>query len=205
MKVGTDGVLLGAWIDVKGAGRILDIGTGTGLIALMAAQRAPLANVTAIEPHTAAFEEAKKNVAASPYRDRIDVVKMDANHYRPTKTFNLIVCNPPWLPARPTSAIERAVYDEDSRMLKGFLAGLLAHLEPKGEGWLILSNMAEHLGLRSRDALLALFEANRLRVVSRVDAKPVHPKASDTNDALHHARSQEVTSLWRLAEKTPNR
>jgi hypothetical protein len=98
------------------------------------------------------------------------------------------------------------VYDDGARMLKGFLAGLLAHLEPKGEGWLILSNLAEHLGLRSREELLALFESNGLRVVSRVDAKPVHPKATDATDVLHQARSKEVTYLWRLtAMATPER
>ena len=66
----------------------------------------------------------------------------------------LVVCNPPWLPARPGSPLERAVYDEDSRMLRGFLDGLAAHLAPGGEGWLILSDLAEHLGLRRRDELL---------------------------------------------------
>lgn len=84
-------------------------------------------------------------------------------------------------------------------MLAGFLKGLTAHLTPKGEGWLILSNLAEHLGLRTREELLAAFEANGLRVVSRIDAKPLHPKASDASDPLADARSREVTSLWRLA------
>lgn len=74
-----------------------------------------------------------------------------------------------------------------------------SHLLPKGEGWLILSNLAEHLGMRSREELLALFESNGLRVISRIDAKPAHPKAGDADDALHQARAKEVTSLWRLA------
>jgi hypothetical protein len=80
---------------------------------------------------------------------------------------------------------------------------LSAHLAPKGEGWLILSNLAEHLGLRSRAELLEAFERNGLRVVSRIDAKPLHPKASDASDPLSDARSREVTSLWRLAAATP--
>ena len=84
-------------------------------------------------------------------------------------------------------------------MLTGFLKGLSAHLAPKGEGWLILSDLAERLGLRSREELLAMFESNGLKVVSRIDAKPQHAKAADTTDALHDARSREVTSLWRLA------
>jgi prophage antirepressor-like protein len=84
-------------------------------------------------------------------------------------------------------------------MLRRFLAALPAHLEPGGEGWLILSDLAEHLGLRSRAELLAMFEAAGLNVVNRSDARPTHPKASDETDALHAARAAEVTSLWRLA------
>jgi methylase of polypeptide subunit release factors len=121
----------------------------------------------------------------------------------PPALASLIVCNPPWLPARPSSPLERAVYDEGGHMLKGFLAGLADHLAPGGEGWLILSNLAELLGMRTRDALLSAFAQHGLRVVSRIDAKPQHPKASDASDALHQARAQEVTSLWRLAVQTP--
>jgi hypothetical protein len=91
------------------------------------------------------------------------------------------------------------VYDEDSRMLRGFLAGLRAHLAPGGEGWLILSDLAEHLGLRSRDQLQGWIDAAGLQVVGRSDARPRHPKATDPDDPLHAARSREVTSLWRLA------
>ncbi|HMB14825.1 MAG TPA: hypothetical protein VKN62_00815, partial [Pelovirga sp.] len=102
---------------------------------------------------------------------------------------------------RPCSSLEGAVYDPDSRMLRGFLQGLGAHLEPCGEGWLILSDLAEHLGLRSRAELLAAFEEGGLKVVDRIDARPVHRKAIDRNDPLHMARSAEVTSLWRLHMK----
>ena len=81
----------------------------------------------------------------------------------------------------------------------GFLGGLPAHLAPGGEGWLILSDLAEHLGLRSRAELLAAFDAAGLKVVDRIDVRPMHPKASDETDPLHAARAAEVTSLWRLA------
>jgi methylase of polypeptide subunit release factors len=110
----------------------------------------------------------------------------------------LVVCNPPWVPAKPSSAIEHAVYDPDSRMLRGFLAGLAVHLEAGGEGWLILSDLAEHLGLRTRAELLGWIEAAGLRVAGREDIRPRHPKASDADDPLHAARAAEVTSLWRL-------
>ena len=86
-------------------------------------------------------------------------------------------------------------------MLRGFLAGLAAHLEPEGEGWLILSDIAEHLGLRTRDELLALIDAAGLNVKSRSEARPTHPKSQDTSDPLHAARAAEVTALWRLVAR----
>ena len=84
-------------------------------------------------------------------------------------------------------------------MLRGFLNGLAAHLAPGGEGWLILSDLAEHLGLRSRDELLSLIDRAGLRVLGRSDVRPTHPRAADASDPLHAARAAEVTSLWRLA------
>ena len=84
-------------------------------------------------------------------------------------------------------------------MLRGFLSALPSHLTPGGEGWLILSDLAEHLGLRPRSELLAAFDAAGLKVVDRSDIRPKHPRASDKTDALHAARAAEVTSLWRLA------
>ena len=90
------------------------------------------------------------------------------------------------------------MYDPESRMLRGFLSGLAMHLEPGGEGWLILSDFAEHLGLRTREALIAMIDAAGLDVRGRDDIRPQHPKASDAGDPLYRARSAEVTSLWRL-------
>jgi hypothetical protein len=84
-------------------------------------------------------------------------------------------------------------------MLKGFLSQLKEYLLPGGEGWLILSDLAEHLQLRSRDELLSWIAAAGLTVIEKRDVKPTHPKASDASDPLHHARKAEVTSLWRLA------
>ena len=82
-------------------------------------------------------------------------------------------------------------------MLRGFLDGLAAHLTPGGEGWLILSDLAEHLGLRSRDDLLDMIARAGLRAVDRIDTRP--RARADASDPLHAARSREVTSLWRLA------
>jgi methylase of polypeptide subunit release factors len=129
---------------------------------------------------------------------QVDVVQADLF---PEGRAALVVCNPPWVPARPSSPMENGIYDPDSRMLRGFLAKLPDHLASGGEGWLILSDLAEHLGLRSRAQLLAEFDSAGLRVVDRHDVPPRHPKAADEADPLHAARAAEITSLWRLAAR----
>jgi methylase of polypeptide subunit release factors len=172
-----------------------DIGTGTGVLAAVLAQRG-VARIVATDNDERALDCARENTARLGYADRIEIVKTDLF---PPGRAPLVVCNPPWLPARPSSPIERAVYDPGSQMLRGFLGGLAAHLEPGGEGWLILSDFAEHLGLRTRDALMAMFDEAGLEVVGRDDIRPQHPKASDASDPLYRARVAEVTSLWRLA------
>lgn len=96
MKVGTDGVLLGAWTDVDAAFSCLDIGTGTGLLALMVAQRNQQANIVALELDDMAAKQAKENVNASPWSNRIEVVQTDVRDYLPDRPFDLIVCNPPY-------------------------------------------------------------------------------------------------------------
>lgn len=95
MKVGTDGVLLGAWADVTGVQQILDIGTGTGLIALMLAQRCR-AQVTAVDLDEGAVEQARLNAAASPWADRIRVEQADICRFAPPERFDLVVSNPPY-------------------------------------------------------------------------------------------------------------
>jgi methylase of polypeptide subunit release factors len=172
-----------------------DIGTGTGVLAAVLARRG-VGQVIATEQDPRALACARDNVHRLGLDDRVDVVP--ANLF-PEGRAPLVVCNPPWLPAQPSSPLEHAIYDPESRMLRGFLAGLAAHLEPQGEGWLVLSDLAEHLGLRSRGELLAAFEQAGLRVVGRIDVRPRHPRASDPADPLHAARAAELTSLWRLA------
>lgn len=176
-----------------------DIGTGTGVLAAVLVQRG-VSHVVATDSEPRALVCAADNIARLGLQDKIS---LQAVNLFPEGVASLIVCNPPWLPARPGSALERAVYDDNGQMLQGFLAGLGQHLAAGGEGWLILSNLAELLGLRTRDALLATFEQCGLRVVSRIDAKANHPKTQDNTDALHQARAKEVTSLWRLAVIKP--
>ncbi len=177
-----------------------DIGTGTGVLAAMLARRG-VERIVATDQDARAIACAGDNIARLGLQDRVDIVHADLF---PAGRASLVVCNPPWLPARPSSPLEAAVYDPDSRMLRGFLDGLAAHLEPDGEGWLVLSDLAEHLGLRSRDELLGWIEAAGLKVVARSDIRPRHPKAGDETDPLHAARAAELTSLWRLAAATPS-
>ena len=171
-----------------------DIGTGTGVLAAVLARRG-LARVLATDQDPRALACARENLARLCQAGAVQVLQADLF---PPGQAAVIVCNPPWLPARPGSPLERAVYDEDGLMLMGFLASLRVHLAPGGEGWLILSDLAEHLGLRTRAELLAAIESAGLSVLGRIDTRPQHPKAFDTSDALHAARAAEVTSLWRL-------
>ncbi len=171
-----------------------DIGTGTGVLAAVLARRG-MHEIVATENDPRALACARDNLARLGLLDRVTTLQVDL--YPPGRAA-LVVCNPPWLPARPGSAIERALYDDGGRMLAGFVAGLRDHLLPGGEGWLLLSDLAEHLGLRTREQLLALFAAHGLGVAARIDTRPRHPKALDANDPLHAARSAEITSLWRL-------
>ena len=172
-----------------------DIGTGTGVLATVLARRG-VPQVIATDHAARALACAQDNVQRLGVAAQVQLCNVDLF---PPGHADLIVCNPPWLPVRATTSLEQAVYDPDSRMLRGFLAGLAAHLRPGGEGWLILSDLAEHLGLRSRADLLAWTEAAGLRVVGRLDIRPHHRKAQNASDPLHSARAAEVTSLWRLA------
>lgn len=171
-----------------------DIGTGTGVLAAVLAQRG-VAGIVATDQDPRALACAAENLARLGLTQRVEL--MAADLFPPGRA-PLIVCNPPWLPARANSSLERAVYDPDSRMLLGFIKGLAPHLAPAGEGWLILSDLAERLGLRTRAELLAAIEAGGLKVTGRMDARPGHPRAGDSSDPLHAARAAEVTSLWRL-------
>ncbi|AKM28925.1 methylase [Pandoraea faecigallinarum] len=171
-----------------------DVGTGTGVIAALLARRG-VQQVVGTDRDPRALACARENIARLGVEHTVEIV--DADLF-PEGKAPLVVCNPPWLPAKANAPIEHAIYDPDSRMLKGFLSGLPAHLSPGGEGWLVMSDLAERLGLRTREALLSWIHAAGLVVLARHDVRPHHPKAADASDPLHAARRAEVTSLWRL-------
>lgn len=179
---------------LKAQSLAFDVGVGTGVLSAVLARRG-VAQVVGSDSSERAVACARDNLQRLGLQNQIQLVQ---THLFPPGQAALVVCNPPWLPARPVGLLDQAVYDEGSQMLKGFLAGLREHLCEGGEGWLILSDLAEHLGLRSREALMGWIADAGLVVLGRLDAKPVHAKAQDSTDPLHAARAAEVTSLWRL-------
>lgn len=175
-------------------GLAFDIGTGTGVLTAVLARRG-VRRVVATDQDERALVCARDNIERLGLNNSVELIKADLF---PPGRAPLIVCNPPWVPGKPSSALEYAVYDPDNRMLRGFLAGLAAHLEAEGEGWLILSDLAEHLKLRSRETLQEWIGNAGLKVLDRHDTRPTHARATDPDDPLHAARAAEITSLWRL-------
>ncbi|WP_409185698.1 methyltransferase [Amycolatopsis sp. VS8301801F10] len=178
----------------KGSPVAFDLGTGTGVLAALLARRGA-AEVVATDLNPRAVRCAQDNLRRLGLSGRVQVLEADL---WPSGRADLVVCNPPWLPGNPVSALELGIYDASSAMLNRFLAGLRDHLTPHGEGWLILSDLAEHLGLRTRAELLARISAAGLEVAGRRETTPRHRRATDSADPLHAQRSRERTTLWRL-------
>ena len=110
MKIGTDGVLLGAWANIAQASSILDIGTGTGVLALMAAQRHLTASIHALEINPAAQEQAQNNFAQSPWKERLQLLPYSLQDYlslTPSIRYESLICNPPYYPSEQNSFIQK--------------------------------------------------------------------------------------------------
>lgn len=147
MKVGTDGAVLGAWARVEGARRILDIGTGTGLLALMAAQRNPAARVDAVEIDEAAAAQAAENVALSPWSDCIRVHWMDARRLRAAEPYDLVLCNPPYYAGEmSTLGAASSVAKHGAELgLEELIAVVARLLAPDGRFAVIVPSNREHV------------------------------------------------------------
>jgi len=173
MKVGTDSVLLGAWVHGGDARNILDLGTGTGILALMMAQRFAKSKITALEVNKEAYDEAQINVDASPWSDRIDLKNGDIANYNPSDKFDLILANPPYFQmdlrsaekgkamARHASKFDVKDFASSSRWLRN--TGVLAGIYPK-EIYEKLKAEMESLG----------FFANRILKVHPTPQKDYH-------------------------------
>ena len=181
--------------------KAFDIGTGSGVLSCVLAMRG-IGQIVATDLDARALICAKENITRLVGGRQVKLV--EANLFPDLATHgqaDLIVCNPPWLPGSPGSTLERGIYDPTSQMLRGYLSSLKTHLAPKGEAWLILSDLAEHLGLRKPGELQALIEEAGLKIVGQLSTQPRHPKANDASDPFHAARSSETTTLWRLVLK----
>ncbi|HZZ84378.1 MAG TPA: class I SAM-dependent methyltransferase [Anaeromyxobacteraceae bacterium] len=176
------------------AGRTaFDVGTGTGVLAFLAARAGARARATDDDPRAVAC--ARENAERLGLAGQVEVERRDLF---PEGRADLVLCNPPWLPAEPLGPLDHAVYDPGGRFLAAFLERLPEHLAPGGEAFLVISDLAERLGLRPAGALLASIAAAGLRVAERREARPVHPRARDADDPLHAARAAEVTTLYVL-------
>lgn len=203
-RYGVFAPIRGEYVDLVAAAplpardRGLDVGTGTGVLAAVLARRG-MKKVVATDTSPAAVACARENLSRLGLTSRCSV--MEAPMFGPDKDqgFDVVVCNPPWLPGRPASALDRALFDCRSTMLRSFLAGVAGRLSTGGEAWLVLSDLAERLGLRSRCELLGWIKAGGLLVIDRHDTAPIHRRSKDKDDPFHAQRSAEVTSLWRLA------
>ena len=153
-KVGTDGVLLGATANTEGAGRVLDVGSGTGLIAIMLAQRCN-ALITAIEPDRESYMQCMENVMHCPWKDRITVENTSIQEFRSSGTFDLIVSNPPYFsnslknpdPRKSASRHSDSLSDDDlleycSALLS--VNGRLQVIMPYNEGKLLVTRAEKY-------------------------------------------------------------
>lgn len=172
-----------------------DLGTGTGVLGAVLLHRG-VSRLVATDSAPRALACAADNFARLGQSDRVTLL---GDRLYPEGRASLIVCNPPWLPAKAGTSLESAVYDPEETMLRAFLDGLGEHLLPGGEGWLVMSDLAEHLGLRPKGELAAHFARADLRVIGRLEAPPAPKGARNAADPLHFARAREVVSLWRLA------
>ncbi len=187
MKVCTDACVLGVYADVQGD-RLLDIGTGTGLLALMAAQRNPTARIDAVEIDKAATTQAAENAVGSPFADRVRVVQSRIQTYQPGLLYDRILTNPPFytnhLPS-PNAAVNRALHTGDLPFAE-LVAAVVRLLRKDGQWWVLLPPneagqldlLAESVGLQPVRRLQLRHHAGKpvFRVITGyrfVDAEPV--------------------------------
>ncbi|MBR1388561.1 MAG: methyltransferase [Prevotella sp.] len=156
MKVGTDGTLLGTWAGMaEGEGRVLDVGTGTGLIALMMAQRYPLATVTAIDIDPEAVSQARDNIAASPFSQRISVMTADFARFPDAEPFDAIVSNPPYF--------DRSLECPDSQRTTARHTATLSYRQLIRSAWPLLTDEGRFSLIIPADCLARLEAEARLQ------------------------------------------
>lgn len=169
MKVGTDSMLLGSLCTFDRPQRILDIGTGTGVLALMTAQRFPEAHITGVELDPLAATDARLNIAASPWKERLEVVETDVRSFLPEQLFDGIVSNPPYFVQSSKSlSNERNRARHTDELPFGDLMSCCAQwLSETGTAWIIVPHEAAEI-------LVRIGQQNGLHLLRRIfiDGKP---------------------------------
>jgi len=195
MKVNTDGVLLGAIAGNDNALSILDIGTGTGVIALMLAQRYPSTAITAVEMDENAAQTARLNFSNSKFNNRLQVYAQSFQHYfaaHATQQFDIIVSNPPfYIHSLPSPGKQKALAKHaDSGFFIELIAATAMHLTANGEGWLIAP-------LNTITLVLQLAEQNGLHLQRIVDILS-YPHAEPHRRVIVLGRRQTPVTATRL-------
>jgi methylase of polypeptide subunit release factors len=175
--------------------RVLDAGTGTGVLAFVLARAGAHVVATDLEPRAVAC--ARDNASRLGLGDRVEILEADL-FPDDRASFDLVVSNPPWLPDVARTPLERAVYDPEGSFLERLLATTPQRLAPGGEAWIVISDLAERLGLRPIDGIEALARRAGLRIADVRETRPSHARAADARDPLHQFRAAERTRLLRL-------
>lgn len=197
MKVGTDGVLLGAWASVKAAGCVLDIGTGTGLVALMLAQRSE-ASIIALEMDEKAAEQAQENIARSPWPDRIQVLQQNFNYYSPNYKFDAIVSNPPYfIGSLKCPEEQRSSARHDSHLTyEALLKGVSALLSEDGIFTLIIpADVVDHI--KDIAYTYSLYPYRQLNIITKPGGAPKRALISFTFTQQECRTEQLLTEISR--------
>lgn len=211
MKVCTDACILGAYTDIGVGGRVLDIGTGTGLLALMAAQRNPTALVDAVEVDDTAFEQAVENVANTPFASRVQVWQGRIQDFNSADLYDRILTNPPFYTNHlrsPDPALNRALHT-DELPFNELVTTVTRLLKPDGKWWILLppyeteklTKLAEEIGLLpfKRMSLRHQTEKPVFRVITgySYNQQPVQEETLDIREADGKRYTPEFQTLLR--------
>jgi tRNA1Val (adenine37-N6)-methyltransferase len=170
MKVTTDSCLFGAWVartvQAKNgqAGNALDIGSGTGLLSLMLAQKNPTTIIDAIEIDPAAAKQAEQNIRESPWKERINITSADVKDFRFTKKYDVIISNPPFYEneLKSSNKIRNTAHHNESLLLTELTGIISDHLSPEGYFYLLLPYKR---GNEIKKLLLNLFDITHMLLV----------------------------------------
>ncbi|WP_025761275.1 tRNA1(Val) (adenine(37)-N6)-methyltransferase [Dyadobacter tibetensis] len=173
MKVCTDACIFGAWLSLGEAQNVLDIGSGTGLLTLMLAQRFPKAKVTGIELDAPAFEQSVQNVENSPYNKQIELLQGDIRQYEPGKLYESIISNPPFYQAslRSPSAQKNAAHHAETLHFEDLLYAVARLLKPEGELHLLLPWDESHVFIKMAETKGFILKQS-LTINNHIEKKP---------------------------------